>query len=144
MKTYSAKTGEVERKWQLIDLKGQVLGRAATQIAKILRGKTKPSYTPHIDTGDFVIAINADQIKLTGNKLIDKKYNKHSGYIGGLKTFSAGELLKRHPEELITLAVKGMIPNTPLGRSMLKKLKVYAGSSHPHEAQKPTVCELKA
>ena len=142
MKTYSAKPNEIKKEWLLIDLKGKVLGRAASQIAKILRGKTKPVYTPHVDTGDFVVVINASQIKLTGKKLTDKIYRKHSGYIGGLKEFTAGALLKRHPEELITRAVKGMLPHTALSKQMMKKLKVYAGEEHPHIAQQPKAFEL--
>ena len=142
MKTYSAKTNEIKKEWLLIDLKGKVLGRAASQIAKILRGKTKPVYTPHIDTGDFVIVVNAAQVRLTGKKLTDKIYYKHTGYIGGLKEFSAGELLRRNPDELITRAVKGMLPHTALSKQMMKKLKVYAGAEHPHIAQQPKVFEL--
>ncbi|MFO1519386.1 MAG: 50S ribosomal protein L13 [bacterium] len=143
MKTFSAKTGEVERKWKLIDLNGKTLGRAASQIASILRGKDKPTYTPHGDVGDFVVAINAEKIKLTGKKLTDKKYYDHSGYIGGMKIKSAGELLKRHPEELITRAVKGMLPHNTLSEKLIKKLKVYAGEGHPHASQQPQVHELK-
>ena len=142
MSTYNAKPNEIKKEWLLIDLKGKVLGRAASQIAKILRGKTKPVYTPHVDTGDFVVVINAGEVKLTGKKLTDKIYYKHSGYIGGLKEFTAGALLKRKPEELITRAVRGMIPHTALGKQMMKKLKVYAGAEHPHIAQQPKVFEL--
>ncbi len=142
MKTYCPKPNEVKRNWVIIDLKDKVLGRAATQIANILRGKNKPVFTPHVDTGDFVVLINADKIKLTGNKLRDKEYYDHSGYIGGLKTKSAGELLKRHPQELITRAVKRMLPPTRLGRQQLKKLKVYVGETHPHVAQTPRAYEL--
>jgi large subunit ribosomal protein L13 len=143
MKSFIAKTGEVPKKWVLIDLKGKVLGRAASQIADILRGKTKPTYTPHNDSGDFVVVINASQVKLTGNKLVDKKYHFHSTYIGGMKEISAGHLLERSPERLITLAVKGMLPHTALGKKVLKKLKVYAGGVHPHVAQQPQTVELK-
>ncbi len=142
MKTYNAKAEEVKRNWVIIDLKDQVLGRAASQIANILRGKNKAIYTPHVDTGDFVVVINAEKIKLTGNKLRDKKYYQHTGYIGGMKIKSAGELLKRHPEEVITLAVKRMLPPSRLSRQQLKKLKVYAGEVHPHLAQVPQVYEL--
>jgi large subunit ribosomal protein L13 len=142
MKSYSAKKGEVPRKWVLVDLKGKVLGRAASQIANILRGKTKPTFTPHIDTGDFVVVINAADVKLTGKKLTDKIYHDHSGYIGGMKEKSAGELLKRHPEELITRAVKGMLPHTALSKKLMKKLKVYAGELHPHTAQEPQIYNL--
>lgn len=143
MNTYSAKANEVKRNWVIIDLKDKVLGRAATQIANILRGKNKPVYTPHVDTGDFVVVINAEKIKLTGNKLRDKEYYDHSGYIGGMKIKSAGELLKRHPEELITRAVKRMLPASRLSRQQIKKLKVYSGEIHPHVAQEPQAYELK-
>jgi large subunit ribosomal protein L13 len=143
MSTYNAKKGDVPRRWLLIDLKDKVLGRAASQIANILRGKNRPTYTPHADAGDFVVAINADKIKLTGNKLTDKKYHDHSGYIGGMKILSAGALLKRHPEELITRAVKGMLPDNRLSDQLLKKLKVYAGEKHPHAAQLPQAHELR-
>jgi len=143
MKTYSPKTHEVKRNWIIIDLKDKVLGRAATQIADILRGKNKPVFTPHVDTGDFVVVINADKIKLTGNKLRDKKYHDHSGYIGGMKIKSAEELLKRHPEELISRAVEGMLPSTRLSRQQIKKLKVYAGEVHPHTSQTPQAYELR-
>ena len=130
------------RNWLVIDLKDKVLGRAATQIANILRGKHKPVYTPHVDTGDFVVVLNADKIKLTGKKLTDKKYYDHSGYIGGMKIKSAEELLKRHPEELITRAVKRMLPASRLSRQQIKKLKVYAGEAHPHVAQLAQPYEL--
>ncbi len=136
-KTYSAKPGEVERKWYVIDLEGEVLGRAATKIASLLRGKHKPQFTPHVDTGDFVIVLNADKVKLTGKKWTDKKYYKHSGYIGGLTTFSAGEMRDRHPERIIQFAVRGMLPKTKLGNKIIKKLKVYTGSEHNHAAQNP-------
>ncbi len=142
MKTYSAKKNEIKKEWVLIDLKGKVLGRAATQIARILRGKTKTTYTPHVDTGDFVVIINAAEVKLTGKKLTDKIYYKHSGYIGGLKEYSAEEMLKRKPEELIVRAVKGMLPHTALSKQILKKLKVYPGAEHPHIAQQPKAFEL--
>jgi len=141
-KTYSAKPGEVERQWYVVDLEGQVLGRAATQIAMILRGKTKPTFTPHVDTGDFVIAINAEKVKLTGNKLTAKKYYRHSGYIGSLKTESAGELLQSHPDRVLRAAVRGMLPKNTLGRTLLKKLKIYAGPDHPHTAQQPATLKL--
>jgi len=142
MKTFSAKPGEIERKWVLIDLKDKVLGRAATQIVNILRGKTKPTYTPHVDTGDFVVVINAAQVKLTGNKLKEKKYYQHSGYIGGMKEIPAEAMLKKHPEDLITIAVKRMLPPNRLSRQLLKKLKVYAGEIHPHTSQQPQVLEI--
>ncbi len=143
MKTYNPKEHETKRNWVIIDLKDKVLGRAATQIADILRGKNKPVFTPHVDTGDFVVVINADKIKLTGNKLRDKKYYNHSGFIGGMKVKSAEEILKKHPEQLITRAVEGMLPGTRLARQQIKKLKVYAGEVHPHESQIPQVYELR-
>lgn len=143
MKTYVAKPEEIERKWYLINAEGQVLGRLASQVASILSGKHKPIYTPHVDTGDHVIVINAEKIRLTGKKLQDKKYYRHSGYIGGIKAITAGELLKRHPERVIKSAVWGMIPHNRLGRKMIKKLKVYAGQEHPHQAQMPETLELK-
>lgn len=142
MKTFSAKEREVERAWLLIDLEGQTVGRAASQIARILRGKNKPTYTPHVDTGDYVVCINADKVVFTGKKLSDKKYYRYTGFIGGLRERTAGDLLSKHPEDIITLAVKGMLPKNPLGRAMIKKLKVYAGSEHPHEGQQPKPYEL--
>jgi len=143
MKTYTAKPHEVERKWYVVDAEGQTLGRLATQVATILKGKHKPIYTPHVDTGDHVIVINAEKIHLTGNKLQDKKYYRHSGYPGGIKSVTAGEVLNRHPERVIEAAVWGMIPHNKLGRQMIKKLKVYAGAEHPHEAQMPETLVLK-
>jgi len=143
-KTYSAKPSEVDRRWFVVDLDSQVLGRAATEIATILRGKHKPTYTPHIDTGDFVIAVNVEKVKLTGNKLTDKKYYRHSGYIGNMKSVSAGELLETHPDRVLFAAVRGMLPKNTLGRAQLKKLKIYIGPLHPHEAQQPTPLPLKA
>ncbi|NLL49038.1 MAG: 50S ribosomal protein L13, partial [Firmicutes bacterium] len=134
---------EVERKWYVVDAEGQTLGRLATQVATILKGKHKPIYTPHVDTGDHVIVINAEKIHLTGNKLQDKKYYRHSGYPGGIKSVTAGEVLNRHPERVIEAAVWGMIPHNKLGRQMIKKLKVYAGAEHPHEAQMPETLVLK-
>ena len=141
-KSYSAKPGEVERSWYLVDLDGQVLGRAATEIAKILRGKHKPQFTPHTDTGDFVIVINADKIKLTGSKLTNKRYFRHSGYIGNLKSETAGEVMEAHPDRVVRRAVRGMLPKNTLGRAQLKKLKIYAGPDHPHEAQQPATLAL--
>jgi large subunit ribosomal protein L13 len=137
MKTYVAKPSDRERNWLLVDAADQTLGRLATQIADALRGKRKPEYTPHIDTGDFVVVVNAEKIRVTGNKLRDKQYHRHSGYPGGLRTRSLEEMLDRRPEEVIRLAVKGMLPRNRLGRQQLRKLKVYAGPDHPHEAQKP-------
>lgn len=142
MKTYMAKKHEIDRKWYIVDAKGKTLGRLASEVAKILRGKHKPEYTPHVDTGDFVIVINASQIELTGKKLTDKIYYRHSGYPGGLKSITAGELRKKRPERMIELAVKGMLPKGSLGRKQFKKLKVYAGAEHPHQAQQPTVLEV--
>lgn len=142
MKTYSAKKGEVAREWVLIDAKDQVLGRLSAEVAAILRGKTKPEYTPHVDVGDFVVVINADKIKLTGNKLEDKIYYRHTGYMGGIKAATARELLEKKPEDVIMHAVKGMLPKTTLGREQLTKLKVYAGENHPHEAQQPRAITL--
>lgn len=143
MKTYVANPQNVERKWYVVDAEGQTLGRLATQVASVLKGKHKPTYTPHVDTGDHVIIINAEKIHLTGNKLHNKKYYRHSGYVGGIKSTTAGELLNRHPEKVIRSAVWGMVPHNRLGRQMIKKLKIYAGTEHPHEAQQPEVLELK-
>ena len=143
MKTYSAKPLEVERKWYLIDADGQILGRLATVAANILRGKNKPQYTPHIDTGDFVVVINAEKIQVSGNKETDKKYYRHSGYPGGLKVRSFRELMEKDPTKAIEKAVKGMLPHNTLGGEQFNKLKVYAGSEHPHAAQKPVVYEME-
>ena len=142
MRTYSFKTGEVERKWYLIDAKGKTLGRLASQIAKILRGKHKPEFTPHADVGDFVVVINAAEVKLTGKKLLQKKYYRYSGYPGGLKEFTAKQMLERKPEYLLYHAVKGMMPKNRLARKQLKKLKIYPGPEHPHQAQKPEPLEI--
>lgn len=142
LKTYSAKPGEVERNWVLIDLDGQVLGRAATTIADLLRGKTKPEFTPHVDCGEFVVAINAAKVKLTGNKLEKKTYYRHSGYLGHLKSETAKDLLARKPEEILRQAVRGMLPKTDLGKNLLKKLKIYSGAEHPHSAQQPVTVKL--
>jgi large subunit ribosomal protein L13 len=137
MKTYNAKTGEIERDWYVVDAEGQILGRLATQIADRLRGKGKPQYTPHIDSGDFVVVVNADKIAVTGNKLEDKMYYRHSGYPGGLKTRPLREQLERRPTEVLRKAVKGMLPRNRLARQQITKLKIYAGPEHPHEAQAP-------
>ena len=137
MKTYYAKPLEVEREWVLIDATDQVLGRVASVAAQILKGKHKPQYTPHVDTGDFVVVINADKIKVTGAKAADKVYYRHSGYVGGLKSETFEEAMRKHPERVIEHAVKGMLPKNTLGRAMGKKLKVYAGAEHPHAAQQP-------
>lgn len=141
-KTTEVKPQELKREWWLIDLKGKTLGRVATHIADLLRGKHKPIYSPHLDTGDFVVAINATQIKLTGKKLADKKYYRHSGFPGGLKEQTAKELLQRHPDEVIFRAVKGMLPKNYLAAKMLKKLKIYPAADHPHTAQQPKPKEL--
>ncbi|MFC5713826.1 50S ribosomal protein L13 [Thalassorhabdus alkalitolerans] len=141
--TYMAKPGEVERKWYVIDAEGQTLGRLASEVASILRGKNKPQFTPHIDTGDNVIIINAEKIHLTGKKLRDKKYYRHSQHPGGLKETTAGEMRDKKPERLIELAVKGMLPKGSLGRQQGKKLHVYAGPEHKHQAQQPEVYELR-
>jgi len=135
--TKVAKKEEVTRDWFLVDADSKVLGRMATEIANILRGKKKPIYTPSVDTGDFVVVINAEKIQLTGNKFADKMYHSHSGFPGGLKSITAGKLVEKKPEDLIRKAVKGMLPKNKLARHMLKKLKVYAGPTHPHEAQQP-------
>ncbi len=137
MKTFAAKTGSVPKAWHVVDADGKVLGRIATRIATILQGKHKPQYTPHVDTGDFVIVVNANKVRLTGNKLRDKMYKRFSGYPGGLKTKPAGEMLAKHPDRVIRLAVRRMLPKTKLGDKMIKKLKVYAGPEHPHGAQQP-------
>lgn len=142
MKTEVAKLEDVKRDWYLVDARDLVLGRLATQVANILRGKNKPIFTPSVDTGDFVIVVNAEKISLTGRKLADKTYYSHSGYPGGLKAITAGKLLEKKPEELIRKAVKGMLPKNKLSRHMLKKLKIYAGADHPHEAQQPKTLEL--
>jgi large subunit ribosomal protein L13 len=144
MKTYSAKPLEVERKWYLIDAEGEVLGRLATKIANILRGKNKPEYTPHVDTGDFVIVINAEKVVVTGKKETDKIYYHHTGFPGGLKSASVKEVREKFPERLIENAVKGMLPHNTLGDEQFQKLKVYAGSEHQHAAQKPIVIEKEA
>ena len=136
-KTYVATPSNRERNWLLVDAADKTLGRLATQIADVLRGKRKPEYTPHIDTGDFVVVVNAEKIRVTGNKLQAKQYYRHSGYPGGLRTRTLQEMLDRRPEEVIRLAVKGMLPRNRLGRQQLRKLKVYAGPDHPHEAQQP-------
>jgi large subunit ribosomal protein L13 len=141
--TYMAKPQDVDQKWYVVDAAGKTLGRLATEVATLLRGKHKPTYTPHIDTGDFVIVINSSQINLTGKKLEQKRYYRHSGFPGGLKSITAGDLRASRPERMIELAVKGMLPKGPLGRSQLKKLKVYAGSEHPHQAQQPVEYQLR-
>ena len=143
MKTYFPKEGELIKNWYLVNAEGAVLGRLAAQVAAILRGKTKPTYTPHADTGDFIIIVNAEKVKLTGNKLSQKMYRRHSGYPGGLKVVNAKTMLQKKPEDVIVIAVKGMLPKNSLGRQMLSKLKVYKGAEHPHKAQMPKELEIK-
>jgi len=142
MKSYMAKPNEIDRKWYVIDAEGKVLGRLASEVASILRGKNKPIYTPHVDTGDFVIIINADKVKLTGKKLDQKQYRYHTGYPGGLKSVPYRRIMNNNPEKAIQLAVKGMLPKNSLGRQMFRKLKVYSGPEHNHEAQKPEIYEF--
>ncbi|WP_150465879.1 50S ribosomal protein L13 [Francisella sp. SYW-2] len=137
MKTFTAKPSDIKRQWLLIDATDKTLGRLATEVAMILRGKNKPEYTPHMDTGDYVIIINAEKVAVTGNKRKGKIYHHHTGYIGGIKSISFEKLIATHPERAIEKAVKGMLPRSPLGRAMYKKLKVYAGENHPHTAQQP-------
>jgi len=143
MPTVIPKESEIERRWFVVDAQGQVLGRLASRVASILRGKHKPTFTPHLDLGDHVVVINAEKIHLTGRKLTDKVYRWHTGYIGGLREVSAGRLLRSHPERVIEWAVEGMLPKNRLGRAMAKKLRVYRGGDHPHAAQQPTVLEIK-
>ncbi len=142
MKTYVAKPQTVERDWFLVDATDKTLGRLATKLASRLRGKHKPEFTPHVDTGDHMVVINAEKIKVTGKKLDDKIYYRHTGYIGNLKSISLGKLLDEHPERVIQSAVKGMLPRNPLGRATFRKLHVYAGPEHPHAAQQPKVLDL--
>jgi large subunit ribosomal protein L13 len=143
MKTFSAKSDEVSRSWHLVDAKDQVLGRLACRVAAILRGKHKPIYTPHVDTGDYVVIINAEQVRVTGRKPGNKMYHRHTGYPGGIKAMSFNELQEKHPERVLELAIKGMLPKGPLGRQMYRKLKVYAGSEHPHTGQQPEPINLE-
>ncbi len=142
MRTFTAQTAKVERNWYVVDAEGQTLGRLASRIAPILRGKHKPIYTPHLDTGDFVIVINAEKVRVTGRKLDQKFYHRHSGYPGGLTSISLRDQLDRHPERVLEAAVRGMLPKNKLGRQMMKKLKVYPGNAHPHEAQQPKALEI--
>ncbi len=142
-KTYNAKPGEIERLWYVVDAEGKTLGRLATQIADTLRGKRKPQYTPHVDTGDFVVVVNAEKIHVTGKKLDEKMYYRHSGYPGGLRKRTLREELERRPTEVLRKAVKGMLPRTRLGRAQLTKLKIYAGPEHPHDAQAPKALPLE-
>jgi large subunit ribosomal protein L13 len=142
MKTFSAKADEVKREWFVIDAENVILGRMATEIARRLRGKHKPEFTPHVDTGDYIVVINAAKLAVTGNKMKNKMYHKHTGFIGNLKTISLEKQLQKRPEVVIETAVKGMLPKNSLGRTMYRKLKVYAGAEHPHEAQQPIKLEL--
>lgn len=142
MKTYFANNQTVERKWHVVDASGEILGRLASQIAMCLRGKHKPEFTPHADAGDYVVVINAEKIKVTGSKPQDKKYYTHSEYPGGIKEMSFNQMIEKKPEQVLKIAVKGMLPKNPLGRAMLGKLKIYTGSEHPHIAQQPTTINL--
>lgn len=142
MKTFSAKPAEVKRDWYVVDAEGKTLGRLATEVASRLRGKHKPIYTPHVDTGDYIIIINAEKIHTTGDKLNSKMYHRYTGYIGNLKSETLKERLEKHPERVIETAVKGMLPKNPLGRAMFKKMKVFAGSEHPHAAQQPKTLDI--
>jgi large subunit ribosomal protein L13 len=142
VRTFTAQTAKVERTWYVVDAEGQTLGRLASKIAPILRGKHKPIYTPHLDTGDFVIVINAEKVRVTGRKLDQKFYHRYSGYPGGLSSISLRDQLSQHPERVLQAAVRGMLPKNKLGRQMIKKLKVYAGGAHPHEAQQPKALEI--
>lgn len=142
MKTISAKPADVEHHWFVVDAAGKTLGRLASEIAKRLRGKHKPIYTPHVDTGDYIVVVNAEKVAVTGAKRTDKMYHRHTGYIGHLKSTDFGKMMDRHPTKALELAVKGMMPRNPLGRAMLKKLKVYAGPAHRHEAQQPQPLEI--
>ena len=142
MKTLSAKPETVQRDWFLVDPAGKTLGRLSTELARRLRGKHKPVYTPHVDTGDYLVVVNAEKIAVTGKKLDDKMYHHHTGYVGNLKSIALKDLLAKHPERVIEIAVKGMLPKNPLGRAMYKKLKVYSGSEHPHTAQQPAPLDI--
>ncbi|MDH5324580.1 MAG: 50S ribosomal protein L13 [Gammaproteobacteria bacterium] len=142
MKTFSAKPAEVKRDWYVVDASGKTLGRLATEIALRLRGKHKPEYTPHVDTGDYIVVVNADKVTVTGRKTTDKMYYRHTGFPGGIKSMSFDKMLQRSPESIIQIAVKGMLPKNPLGRAMYRKLKVYAGAQHDHAAQQPKTLEI--
>lgn len=142
MKTYTATNENTRRDWYVIDAAGKTLGRLATEVARRLRGKHKPVFTPHVDTGDYIVVVNASQVRVTGNKLNDKIYYRHTGYIGNMKQEALGDLMKRSPERVIERAVKGMLPKTPLGRAMFRKLKVYAGPEHRHQSQQPKSLEI--
>ena len=142
MKTFSAKSHEVQRDWYIVDASGKVLGRVAAEIARRLRGKHKPEFTPHVDTGDYIVVVNADKLRVTGNKAKDKLYHRHTTYPGGIYTTSFEKMQARHPERVLQLAVKGMLPKGPLGYAMLRKMKVYAGAEHPHVAQQPKTLQI--
>ena len=142
MKTYTVRKGDIKREWYVVDAQGKTLGRLASEIAKILLGKNKPVYVPHLDCGDYVIVVNAEKVRVTGKKLDQKFYYRHSGYPGGLKSINLRDQLQKHPTRVLEAAVRGMLPKNRLGRAMIKKLKLYAGSSHPHQAQQPKVLEL--
>lgn len=142
MKTYTAKPAEVKRDWYVVDAANKTLGRLASEIARRLRGKHKPEYTPHVDTGDYIVVVNADKVRVTGRKSEDKMYYRHTGYIGNMKSANFSEMIEKHPERVIELAVKGMLPKNPLGRQMFRKLKVYAGTEHNHSAQQPQALEI--
>ena len=143
IRTYTPRGGEIERRWYLVDAEGQTLGRVATRIAHVLRGKHKPAYTPHQDLGDHIVVINADKIRVTGNKAEKKVYYRHTGYPGGIRTTTYAQMMEKHPERILRKAVKGMLPNTPLGRRMFRKLRVYAGGDHRHRAQNPEALDLQ-
>jgi large subunit ribosomal protein L13 len=144
MKTFSAKSHEVTRDWYIVDATGKVLGRVAAEIARRLRGKHKPEFTPHVDTGDYIVVVNAEKLRVTGNKTKDKLYHRHTTYPGGIRTTNFEKLQAKHPERVLTLAVKGMLPKGPLGYAMIKKMKVYPGSEHPHSAQQPKPLQIEA
>jgi len=144
MKTFSAKPDEVRRDWYVVDATGKTLGRLSTEIARRLRGKHKPEYTPHVDTGDYIVVVNAEKIRVTGNKLKDKMYHRYTGYVGNLKSMPLEKLLEQSPERALQYAVKGMLPRNPLGRKMLSKLRVFAGPNHKHEAQQPLPLDISA
>ncbi len=143
IRTYTPRESEIERRWYIVDAEGQTLGRLATQIATVLRGKHKPTYTPHMDVGDYVIVVNAEKVRVTGGKESKKMYYRHTGYPGGLRQTIYKDMIEKHPERVIEKAVKGMVPRTTLGTQMLRKLKVYAGPNHPHAAQQPTTLEVR-
>ena len=144
MKTFSAKSHEVTRDWYIVDAAGKVLGHVATEIARRLRGKHKPEFTPHVDTGDYIVVVNAEKLRVTGNKAKDKLYHRHTTYPGGIRTTNFEKMQAKHPERVLTLAVKGMLPKGPLGYAMIKKMKIYAGQAHPHAAQQPKPLQIEA